>query len=172
MNRRRQAAISLSAAVISGLLVYGVYLIQLKQIQLQETTKVVVPKQFIATGTKLSSEHLTLRSLPRSAISPEMITELSEAMGMETSVPLGGNEPILRWKVDKYRLLPGSGQSTFQIPREYVKSISNGIRAGDEVVVYLSDETLASRKLYPDPIRVAGLRQQQILRSTIRRIQT
>ncbi len=158
VNRRRQAAISLSAAVISGMLVYGVYLLQLREIQLQETVEVVVPKQFIATGTQLGSEHLKVISLPLSALSPEMVTDLSEAIGMETSMPLGGNEPLLRWKVDKYRLLPRAGQSTFQIPREYVKSVSSGIRAGDEVTVYLSDETTASRRLYSDSIRVAGVK--------------
>jgi hypothetical protein len=158
MNRRRQAAISLSAAVISGMLVYGVYLLQLRQIQFQETVDVVVPKHFIATGTPLGPEHLKIISLPRSALSPEMVTNLSEAIGLENSVPLGGDEPLLRWKVDRYRLLPRSGQSTFQIPREYVKSVSSGIRAGDEVTVYLSDEATASRKLYPDSIRVAGVK--------------
>ncbi|MCD9026008.1 SAF domain-containing protein [Cohnella silvisoli] len=158
MNRRRQAVISLSAAVISGILVYGVYLLQLRQIKLQETVEVVVPKQFIATGTQLGAEHLKIIPLPRAAVLPEMMTDMAEAIGLETSVPLGSGEPLLRWKVDKYRLLPGSGQSTFQIPREYVKSVSSGIRAGDEVTVYLSDETTASRKLYPDPIRVAGVK--------------
>lgn len=158
MNRRRQAAISLSAAVISGMLVYGVYLLQLRQIQLQETVDVVVPKHFIATGTPLGPEHLKIISLPRSALSQDMITNLSEAIGQENSVPLGGGEPLLRWKVDRYRLLPRSGQSTFQIPREYVKSVSSGIRAGDEVALYLSDEATASRKLYPDSIRVAGVK--------------
>ncbi|WP_130613782.1 SAF domain-containing protein [Cohnella abietis] len=158
MNRRRQAAISLSAAVISGMLVYGVYLLQLRQIQLQETVEIVVPKQFIPIGTKLSAEHLRIITLPLTALSPEMITDMKDAIGMETSVPLGGNEPLLRWKVDKYPLLPRNGQSTFQIPREYVKSVSNGIRAGDEVSLYLSNEAEPSRKLYPESIRVAGVK--------------
>jgi len=158
MNRRRQAAISLTAAVLSGMLVYAVYLLQVRQIELQEMAEVVVPRKFIDTGTKLEAAHLTTAFLPRSAITPEMITSMLEAVGMETSMPLGGNEPLLRWKVDKYRLLPGKGQSTFQIPREYVKSISNGIRAGDEVVVYLSDEATLSRKLFPEAIRVAGVK--------------
>jgi hypothetical protein len=158
LNRRKQAALSLTAAVLSGLLVYGVYHVQLKQIQLQETVEVVVPKQFIPTGTRLDSNHLKFISLPLGAVSPEMITVMSEAVGMETSTPLGGDEPLLRWKVTKYQLLPRAGESTFQIPREYVKSVSSGIRAGDEVTVYLSDETTASRKLYPDPIRVAGVK--------------
>lgn len=158
MNRRRQAAISLSAAVISGLLVYGVYLMQLRQIQLQQTVEVIVPKQFIGTGTVLSSDHLKIISLPRKALTSEMITDLSEAVGLETAIPLGGEEPLLRWKVGKYRLLPRAGEATFQIPKDYVKAISNGIRAGDEVSVYLSDEATASRKLYSDPILVAAVK--------------
>ncbi|XID95914.1 SAF domain-containing protein [Paenibacillaceae bacterium WGS1546] len=158
MNRRRQAAISLTAAVLSGALVYGVYVLQLRQIEMQEMEDVVVPRQFIETGTKLEESHLTTMAMPKSAVSPEMVTSLSEAVGMETTMPLGSNEPLLRWKVDQYRLLPGPGQSTFQIPREYVKSISNGIRAGDEVLVYLSDEATESRRLFPEPVRVAGVK--------------
>lgn len=158
MNRRRQISISITAAVIAGLLVYGVYLLQLRQIQLQETVDVVVPKQFVEIGTILSKEHLKLMPLPRGVVTTDMITDLADAVGMETSAPLGGDEPLLRWKVDKYRLLPRAGESTFQIPREYVKSISNGIRAGDEVAVYLSDEAVPSRRLFTDAIRVAGVK--------------
>ncbi|KIL36888.1 flagellar basal body P-ring biosynthesis protein FlgA [Cohnella kolymensis] len=158
MNRRRQITISISAAVISGLLVYGVYLLQLRQIKLQQTIDVVAPKQFIETGTILSKDHLKVIQLPGRAVTPDMVRNLTETVGMETSVPLGGNEPLLKWKVDKYRLLPRTGESTFQIPREYVKSISNGIRAGDEIAVYLSDEAVPSKRLFADPIRVAGVK--------------
>jgi len=158
MNRRKQAALSVSAAVLSGALVYGVYLLQIRQLEAQETAEVVAPRQFVATGTKLEETHLTMMTLPKSAVSPEMLTSMADAVGLETAMPLGSREPLLRWKVAKYRLLPKEGQSTFQIPREYVKSISNGIRAGDEVLVYLSDEATESRKLFPEPIFVAGVK--------------
>lgn len=158
MNRRRQAVISLSAAVISGLLVYGVYLLQLRQIELQETVEVVVPKHFLAAGTVIASSDLKLVSLPLGALRAEMITRLEEAAGLEAAAPLGGEEPILRWKVGKYRLLPRAGEATFQIPKEYVKSVSSGIRAGDEVTVYVSDAEAASRRLYPLPVVVAGVK--------------
>lgn len=158
MKRSRQITLSLSAAVLSGLLVYGVYYVQMKQIQLQETVEVVVPKQFIPIGTQLELNDLKFISLPMDAVSKEMITSLSDAVGLQTSAPLGSGEPLLRWKVSKYPLLPRAGESTFQIPREYVKSISNGIRAGDQVEIYLSDEATASRKLYVDAIRVAGVK--------------
>lgn len=158
MNKRRQIAISLSAAVLSGVLVYGVYELQLRHIRLQETVDVVVPRQFVEVGTLLSKDHLKLMPLPRSALSPDMVTRLEEAVGLETSAPLGGNEPLLRWKVDKYRLMPRAGESTFQIPREYVKSISSGIRAGDEVAVYLSGEEAVSKRLFEGPVVVAGVK--------------
>jgi Flp pilus assembly protein CpaB len=158
MNRRRQAWISAVAAVLSGLLVYGVYLLQLRQIELRETMDIVAPKQFVPAGTALTDELLMVVPLPREVVTAGMIGSLSEANGMETVVPLGGGEPILRWKVGKYRLLPKLGEATFQIPKDYVKSVSNGIRAGDEVSVYLSDSTSSSRRLFSDPIRVAAVK--------------
>ncbi|MFC5406908.1 flagellar biosynthesis protein FlgA [Cohnella soli] len=158
MNRRRQASIGLSAAVLAGVLVYGVYELQLRQIRLEETVQVVASKAFIGAGTRLGQEHLTMLTLPRSAVATEMLTDVKDAIGMETAIPLGSNEPLLAWKIGKYRLLPSKGQSTFQIPREYVKSIAGGIRAGDEVLVYLSGEETTSRKMYERPVTVAGVK--------------
>ncbi|MFC5530855.1 SAF domain-containing protein [Cohnella yongneupensis] len=160
MNRRKQLAISLCAAVMSGLLVYGVYLLQLKQIKLEETVKVVVPKRFVPVGTILTADDLKTISLPRGAVGAQTVTSVAEAVGMEAAVPLGGEEPLLSWKLDKYRLLPQADEATFQIPRAYVKSISNGIRAGDEVLVYLSGESelAPSHRLFEGEIVVAAVK--------------
>jgi len=158
MNRKKQMAISLSAAMLSGMLVYGVYLLQLKQVKQQETVGVVVPKQFLPMGAALSTEDLEIKYLPRGAVTEEMIADPLEAVGMEAAAPLGAGEPLLRWKLDRYRLLPGAGEATFQIPREYIMSISNGIRAGDRVIVYVSDKSTSSRRLFPRSIVVAGVK--------------
>jgi hypothetical protein len=158
MNRTRHIAVSLTAAVLSGLLVYGVYLLQLRQVRLQETVDVVVPRQFLPMGTTLSKEQLTKRSLPRGAVTVDMMTNVEEAAGQEVSAPLGVGEPLLRWKLDRFRLLPGKGEATFQLPREYVKSISNGIRAGDLAAVYLSDESTSSRRLFADSVVVSAVK--------------
>ncbi|WP_287021249.1 SAF domain-containing protein [Cohnella sp.] len=131
MNRKRQIAISLSAALLSGVVVYGVYLLQLRQIRLEETVQVVAPKQFVPAGSTLERGMLTEVSLPRSAVTKNMVTRAADVVGMQTHAPLGTLEPILDWKVDRYPLLPRPGEATFQIPREYVKSVSNGIRAGE-----------------------------------------
>lgn len=158
MNRNKQLAISLSAAVLSGLLVYGVYWLQLKQIKLQETATVVAPRQFMPVGATLTSAQLEVKRLPIGAVSDDMIVDPAEVVGMETIAPLGAGEPLLRWKLDRYRLLPGEGEATFQIPREYVKSIASGIRAGDMAVVYLSDSAAASQRLFEQPVVVAGVK--------------
>jgi hypothetical protein len=139
-------------------LVYGVYLLQLRQIKQQETVEIVVPRHFLPAGAALSLEQLDTRLLPLGAVTEDMITDAAEAAGMEASAPLGEGEPLLRWKLDRFRLLPAAGEATFQIPREYVKSISSGIRAGDLAIVYLSDESTTSRRLFPDPIVVAGVK--------------
>ncbi|MFC5704387.1 SAF domain-containing protein [Cohnella faecalis] len=158
MNRKRQAAISLSAAVLSGMLVYGVYWLQLRQVKERETTGVVVPNRFIPAGTTLTRESLQLLSLPKAAVTDEMVTDLLEAVGMETAAPLGESEPLLRWKVDRFRLMPKKGQATFLIPRDYVRSIGSGIRAGDRAVVYISGEDMPSRRMFADPVVVAGVK--------------
>lgn len=160
MNRRKQLAISAAAAALSGLLVYGVYLLQLRQIKLEETVSVVVPKRFVPVGTILTEGDLKTVALPRGAVNAQMVKAKADAVGMETTVPLGGEEPLLNWKLDQYRLLPGPDEATFQIPKAYVKSVSNGIRAGDEVTVYVSDESeeAPSRRLFAQPIVVAAVK--------------
>lgn len=158
MNRKKQMAISLSAAMLSGMLVYGVYWVQLKQVKQQETVGIVVPRQFVPMGATLSLDGLEIKYLPRGAVTEEMVVDPAEVVGLEAVAPLGAGEPLLRWKLDRYRLLPGAGEATFQIPREYIKSISNGIRAGDRVIVYVSDTAASSRRLFPRPIVVAGVK--------------
>src|SRR5690606_19853505 len=54
--------------------------------------------------------------------------------------------------------LPNGGQSTFQIPKEYIRSISSGIRAGDRVVLYASGGAAASGRLFDEEVVVASVK--------------
>ncbi len=158
MNRKRNLLISLTAALLSGLLVYGVYMLQLRQVKFQETITVVVPKQFVQAGERLTSDMLSLKQISKASYVPDMLIDAKEAAGMEAVVPLGSGEPLLKWKVDKFRLLPSRTQSTFQIPRDYVLSVSNGIRAGDKVMLYLSGEAVESTRLFEEAVMVASVK--------------
>jgi hypothetical protein len=158
MIRTRKLMISLAAALLSGLIVAAVYVLGLRQLKLQETLEVAAPRQFIPAGQTIAAEQLVTIRLPAGAVTDDMIRDPSEAVGMEALASLGAGEPLLRWKLDRYRLLPREGEATFQIPREYVKSVSSGLRAGDLAVIYLSDEEGESRRLFPEPVVVAGVK--------------
>lgn len=158
MNRRRNLIISLLAAVLSGVLVYSIYMLQLKQIELQETVEIIVPTRFVATGEQLTADMLTTKWIARASYEPEMIVSAADVVSLETSIPMGQGEPILSWKISPYRLMPKRDESTFQIPRDYVLSVSNGIRAGDQVVLYVSSEESASSRLFEQLVTVASVK--------------
>ena len=158
MNRRRNLAISAAAAALSGVLVWCVHELQLRQIELQETMRVVAPARFIPAGERLALDALGWKTIPKASFMPGMVTDLHAVAGMETVVPLGRDEPLLDWKLDRYRLLPRRGESTFQIPKDYILSVSNGLRAGDKAFVYASGEGVVSGRLFPEPVTVAAVK--------------
>ncbi|GFN29762.1 SAF domain-containing protein [Paenibacillus xylaniclasticus] len=158
MSRKRNAAVSLTAAVLAGLLAYGIYTVQLRQVQSKDTIRVVVPKRYIAAGERITSNDLAYVQLAKSAVREEMLLSASEAEGWEAVIPLGADEPLLRWKLDRYRLMPGRAENTFQIPRSYVLSVSNGIRAGDRVMLYVTGEAIPSVRLFDEPVTVASVK--------------
>ncbi|WP_213586120.1 flagellar biosynthesis protein FlgA [Paenibacillus sp. J2TS4] len=157
MSRQRNLWISLCAALLSCLLVYGVYLLQVRQVELQQTTNVVVPKSFIQAGTLISSDMIELKPVYVGSYNEQMMTRAEDVIGREAVVPLGGYEPILSWKLDRFHLLPREGQYTFQIPKDYILSVSNGIRAGDRVRIYLSGQD-GSRIMFPYEVVVASVK--------------
>ena len=158
MKRRSSKWVMLSAAAMSGMLVYGLYLSQLRMLESQDSVQIVAPKRFIAAGERLKEEDLHYQTIVRSAYDSDMMMDLQAAAGQEAVMPLGEGEPLRSWKIDRYRLLPAKGQSTFKLPREYVLSVSNGIRAGDLVVLYASGEGEQSARLFPQPVTVAAVK--------------
>lgn len=158
MNKKRNIGISLAASLMSAALVYGLFQLQQLELEKEETIAVVVPKRFIEAGKRLEAADLTYRRMPREAVDSSMLLQFGQAEGMETIVPLGTNEPILAWKINKFRLLPASSESTFQIPREYIRSISNGIRAGDKVSIYVSGESQPSGRMFEELVTVASVK--------------
>lgn len=157
MHRKRHIWLAVSALLMSGLLVYGLYWFQLKQIEWQETIQVVVPRDFVDTGTMLTTDMLVYQPLVLSAYDNRMMTSLEEAAGLETVVPLAQGEPLMDWKLDYFRLMPREGEMTFQIPKAYILSIANEIRSGDRVKIYASSEH-QSKPLFQEPVVVASVR--------------
>ena len=130
----------------------------MKQMELRQTVGVLAPTSFVPAGTLITEEILDWRPIEKGAFREGMATKLEDVIAMENIVPLGRDEPILLWKLDKFHLLPSSGQATFQLPKEYVLSIASGIRAGDEVDLYVSEPGGGSAKLFPHGVRVASVK--------------
>lgn len=157
MLRFRRLLIGLAAAVIAGSLVYAVYVILLKQVEMQETIRVVVPKQFIRAGTVLGEDMLALQSIAKAGVNKEMITDLRSVFGKQALIPLGAGEPVLDWKLSERLFLPQEEEAVFEIPKDYILAISGAVRAGDHVRIYLSNEDNPRRLLIND-VRVASVR--------------
>lgn len=159
MNRRRSLLISVVAAVLAGLLVYGVYVLQVNQVEMQQTVQVVVPRDFIRAGQFIRADMVEFKAIQKGSYTVDMMTRLADVVGQESMIPLGTQEPILKWKVNRYHLLPNEQQATFQIPKEYLLSVSNGIRAGDRVRMYVSGSDGSSRRLFDErEIAVASVK--------------
>lgn len=158
MISKRRMLLSIIAALLSALAVYGLYYVQLARVQAEERVNVVVPNHWIDAGKAITDEQLTWLSIPLSLSTEDMVYRMEDIIGQEAIIPLGVNEPILEWKLNTYALHPHEGQATFQIPKEYIKSISNGIRAGDEVWIYVSSPEGMSQRLFQEAIVVASVK--------------
>jgi hypothetical protein len=125
---------------------------------MQQTVMVVVPKSFLRAGLRIESTHLQYAPMLRGSYHDGIVTKMEDIIGKETAISLGTNEPILRWKINQFQLLPTQGQYTFQIPTEYIRSISNGIRAGDRVRIYITSELGESYRLFEHEVTVASVK--------------
>jgi len=146
--------LSLAAAFA---IVWAIHELLLKEAEAGRTVDVPVPASFIPAGTLLEERMLEWIALEEGALHRETVLAAERIVGMENIVPLGRHEPILAWKLDRHRLMPARGQATFRIPREYVLSVSGGIRAGDAVRLFVS-EPGSPRRLFDHDVMVASVR--------------
>jgi|SRR5690606_24738944 len=158
MISKRRMLLSVCAALLAALAVYGLYYVQLERVQQEERVNILTPSSWIDAGQPITLQQLAWQSIPSSMATDDMLYELDEVVGQEAVIPLGTGEPILKWKLNKFSLHPNAQQATFQIPKDYIKSISNGIRAGDEVWFYLSSDEGEAERLFTEGIVVSSVK--------------
>src|SRR5437773_1109543 len=81
--------ISVVAAVLAGFLVYGVYVLQVNQVELQQTVQVVVPRDFIRAGQFIHNDMVEFRAIQKASYTEGMMTRLADVVGQESMIPLG-----------------------------------------------------------------------------------
>lgn len=136
----------------------AVYELQLRQLEGSTRVSVVVPLQFIDGGVWIEEDMIEMRSIESNQLLEGMLTRKEQVIGQEALIPLGVGEPVLDWKLDRLQLMPDADQATFQIPKSYILSISSGIRAGDQVVIYVSSGTEGSKRLFESEVTVASVK--------------
>ncbi|GIQ71022.1 SAF domain-containing protein [Xylanibacillus composti] len=157
MNRRTSLLLSLLSACAAAVMVYGLYVWQLRELELQQQVTVVAPSRFLDAGEQLTEDAMTTVPMTASNVQDDMVTNAEEVLGLTALIPLGAGEPLRTWKLGEVRLLPTTEESVFQIPEDYVLSVSNDIRAGDKVSLYLSG-TEHPRKLLTRDVVVASVK--------------
>lgn len=157
VGRKKSVWIAVASAVLAGLCVYGIYVLQLRHLREVETVRVVVPKHFVPVGVLLTPDMLAYRAMLRGEFDRSIATRFDQVTGRETVVPLGAGEAVRLWKLDKFRLAPSRGEMTFQIPKECVLSVPNAVRAGDRVRVYASGDARSGAAV-PRDVVVASVR--------------
>lgn len=158
MSRTKHLWIGLLSLAVAAALVYGLLELQQRQGETQQRVRVIAPRSFVPAGTVLDESLLVWRTIAGAAYERGMLTDMAQVSSYEALMPLGEGEPILAWKLGQYALLPARGEGTFQIPKEYVMSVSSGIRAGDRVSLYISSQEGESRRLFERDIAVASVK--------------
>lgn len=158
MNRKRNFLVVVVAIGLATVLVFAIYSLQVRHLNHQLRKSVVVARNFIPVGTTITEPMLTMKQVNREDFVPTMISRLADIVGTQAVVPLGADEPLLDWKLDRTGLFPTANQATFQVPREYILSMSSDVRAGDRVFIFLSGEEVGSQKLFEQPIVVAAVK--------------
>lgn len=157
--RRGVTLILLVVAVcVSAILVVALYQLQEQHLIKKQEVRVIAPDQFIPVGHVLKREDLKFVSISKRNESKEMSRNLHSLVGQVAIVALGKDEPIRTWKLADNPIVPKEEEATFQIPKSYLYSISNEIRSGDHVQVFVSSMKGSSELLFPQPVVVASVK--------------
>lgn len=158
MRRGVTLILFLVAVCISAILVVALYQLQEQHLIKKQEVRVIAPKQFIPIGHVLKREDLKFVSISHRDVSKELSHNLLSLVGKAAIVALGKDEPIRTWKLATNPIVPKEHEATFQIPRSYLFSISNEIRSGDRVQVFVSSPNGNSELLFPQSVVVASVK--------------
>lgn len=157
MGRRRTwiaLAISVGLAV---LLVTVLFHIVQASVLKQQKVWVLAPSHFLPVGHVITASDVTRIIVFRDGVTDEVARSKRALVGRMVAVAIGKHEPFLRWKVTRNAAMPRGEERTFQIPKSYLFSVANELRAGDAVYVYVSSRD-GSKQLFPDPVRVHAVK--------------
>lgn len=158
MKRKQRWFLVVISFLVSILLVYGLYNLQVRHIQEKQSIAIYVANDWLQAGHIITQADIKQMQYPSNMVTKEMILQSEQLINRELVIPLGKEEPFTNWKINEFHLLPKQGEATFQIPSYYIKSLANDLRAGDYVFIYASGDHAPSNKLFDMPIKVASVK--------------
>lgn len=157
MGRRRTwiaLAISVSVAVLVVTVLFRV--VQASVLK-QQRVWVLAPRHFLPVGHVIAAKDVARIVVFRDSVTDEVVRSKQVLVGRMVAVAMGKHEPFVRWKVSRNAAIPRGDERTFQIPKSYLFSVANELRAGDEVYVYVSARD-GSKQLFERPVRVHAVK--------------
>lgn len=140
MNKRKWFAYALGALMIFFSLYF--YFQFTNHYQAAVTTmRTLKPLKPLQAGDIISSENVQSVLIPITAHDPNAILDLEGIRGQKLKVPLSTNEEFMPWKLANSLLLPSSGQRYYSFKTDALQNVSNMVRRGDRVNVWVEFDT-------------------------------
>lgn len=158
MRRKQRLFLMLLSVVVSILLFYGMYKLQVQYIRSEQMVPILVANKWLPSGHIVSLEDLSIAQYPKSLVSEDISLLEQDLLHKELIIPIGRDEPFSKWKLNTFHILPKKDEATFQVPSAYIKSIASDIRAGDYIYIYSSNFEGESELLFSKPIKVASVK--------------
>ena len=157
MGRRRTWIAIAISVTIAVLLVAVLFRVVQASVLKQQKVWVLAPSHFLPVGHVITAQDVARIVVFRDSVTDETVRSKQALIGQMVAVAMGKHEPFVRWKVARNAAIPRGDERTFQIPKSYLFSVANELRAGDAVYVYVSSRE-GSKQLFEDPVRVHAVK--------------
>ena len=99
------------------------------------------PLRLLQVGEVIQSDMVRSVTIPVVAHHAQSYTELSMIIGKKVRVPLGMDDEFADWKLTTGMLAPESGQFYYSFKADALQNVSNLVRRGDRVDVWVEFDT-------------------------------
>ncbi|WP_309122380.1 RcpC/CpaB family pilus assembly protein [Paenibacillus sp.] len=129
------------------------------------TVEAIMPTRLIASGETVDASMVRRVRIAEAALAADALRDEADIIGRSAVAPIGPNETFASWKLADRQLTPGAGERYVSFPTDDVKNVSNMLRRGDLVDVWVEFDAPATLGGVPrgalkviEGLRVASVR--------------
>jgi Flp pilus assembly protein CpaB len=140
VNKRKWFAYLMGLLMISSSLYFYYQFTNGYQIEVT-TMRTLKPLRPLQAGDVITNDNVQSMLIPVSAHDPNAITDIEAIRGKKLKVPLSTAEEFIAWKLADVILAPNSDQRYYAFKTDALQNVSNMVRRGDRVDVWVEFET-------------------------------